>query len=220
MSAERMPQGGQDSSLLERPLAWLTRGVLRAPRAVVMGGVLLAVVAVFVTVNGLGFRTSRLDLLNPNCEYNQRWLAYLDEFGDKDDVLLVVEGPQRDAVTAAIDDLATELTRDGRPFEAVLAKRDFSQFKAKGLHFVSADDLARIEQLLQQFAPLLSGDWSQLDAGGFLAGINQQFATSRYDEPRGESLDAESQRQMFAAIERFCESLAGVLVDAPDAVNI
>ena len=25
MSAERMPQGGQDSSLLERPLVWLTR---------------------------------------------------------------------------------------------------------------------------------------------------------------------------------------------------
>ena len=79
MSAERMPQSGQDSSLLERPLVWLTRGVLRAPRAVVVGGVLLAVAAVFATVNGLGFRTSRLDLLNPNCEYNQRWLAYLED---------------------------------------------------------------------------------------------------------------------------------------------
>ena len=38
-----------------------------------------------VTVNGLTFKTSRLDLLNPRSEYNQRWLAYLAEFGDRDD---------------------------------------------------------------------------------------------------------------------------------------
>ena len=217
MSAERMLQGGQDSSLLERPLTWLTRGVLRAPRAVVAGGIVLTVAAVFVTVQWLGFRTSRLDLLNPNCEYNQRWLAYIEEFGDQDDVLLVVEGAQRDAVTAAIDELEKELTRDGQRFEAVLAKRDFSQFKAKGLHFAPPADLERIEQLLQQFAPLLRGDWGQLDPGRFLEGIQQQIKASRFYEVTDAHLGAESHQQLSVAIERFCASLTGAFADRSDS---
>ena len=66
----------------------------------------LALLAVAVSVNGLTFKTSRLDLLNPRSEYNQRWLAYLAEFGDRDDACIVVRAERKADLTAAIDDLA------------------------------------------------------------------------------------------------------------------
>ena len=63
-----------DNSLLAIPLRNITWLVLRFPRAVLLVGLLLAIFSVVYTANYLGFRTSRLDLLNPNSAYNQRWL--------------------------------------------------------------------------------------------------------------------------------------------------
>lgn len=41
-------------------------------------------------------KSSRLDLLSPEREYNQRWLTYLQEFGGDDDLVFVCQGsPQR-----------------------------------------------------------------------------------------------------------------------------
>src|SRR5262245_44822646 len=83
MHAERSPQA--DDSLLAAPLLAVTQWGLHAPATVLVGACALALAAIAITVNGLTFRTSRLDLLNPRSEYNQRWLAYLSEFGDRDD---------------------------------------------------------------------------------------------------------------------------------------
>ena len=88
MSAERTPHA--DDSLLAAPLLAVTEWGLSAPATVLVSACALAVLAVAVTVNGLTFKTSRLDLLNPRSEYNQRWLNYLAEFGDRDDACLVV----------------------------------------------------------------------------------------------------------------------------------
>ena len=85
-------------SLLSRPLVAVTRGVLRVPRFVLAMALLLAVLSLLISFRGLGFRTSRLDLLDPHSSYNQRWLAYLDEFGDQDDVVVLVEGDDPTAV--------------------------------------------------------------------------------------------------------------------------
>src|SRR5688572_6511577 len=89
MTAERNPPG--ERSLLSRPLELLTAAALRAPGWVVAAAVGLTLVAILITGNGLEFKTSRLDLLNAKSAYNQRWLAYLDEFGDRDDAVLVVQ---------------------------------------------------------------------------------------------------------------------------------
>ena len=108
MSAERTPHA--DDSLLAAPLVGAYR--VGHPRAGHRAGrrlCAIALLAVAVTVNGLTFKTSRLDLLNPRSEYNQRWLAYLSEFGDRDDACLVVRAERKADLTAAIDDVAAQL---------------------------------------------------------------------------------------------------------------
>ena len=101
----------------------------------------LALLAIAVTVNGLTFKTSRLDLLNPRSEYNQRWLAYLAEFGDRDDACLVVRAERHADLTAAIDDLAAQLRQEPKLFDSVFYRRDLSRLKGKALHYLPADSL-------------------------------------------------------------------------------
>ena len=128
MPAQRT--GHADDSLLAAPLLALTERTLRAPATVLVGACALALLSVAVTVNGLTFKTSRLDLLNPRSEYNQRWLAYLTEFGNRDDACLVIRAERKKDLTAAIDEVG-ESTQD-----AAGATRYFA---AAVNDFVSAD---------------------------------------------------------------------------------
>ena len=87
---------------MSRPLECLTRLVVRFPRLVLLLGGLAAVASVWLTMTQLGFRTSRANLLNPKSDYNRRWLEYTKEFGDKEDVVVVVEGESREQIIPAL----------------------------------------------------------------------------------------------------------------------
>jgi len=151
------------AAVLAGPLTFVTQSVLRAPGAVLALGLVLAAASLVLAGGWLGFHTNRLDLLNPNSEFNRRWLAYLDEFGNQDDVVIVVEGPAREQVVAAIDDLAAALEND-RAFRAVLHRTDLSALQAKALHHLSVADLRRLHGLLDHWQSILHNDWNQLSA--------------------------------------------------------
>ncbi|MCA9163143.1 MAG: MMPL family transporter, partial [Planctomycetales bacterium] len=166
MGADRRPHEG--GSPLEAVLRWMAAGVTRWPRAVVGCAVTLAVLAVLVTTFRLGFKTSRLDLLNPRSAYNQRWLAYLDEFGEDDDVLVVVDGPSATEVTAAVDDLGDRLARKSNLFFDLLYRPDFAEARSKGLHYLPLRTLVRIERRLAEIEPVLTGQRQGLGATALL----------------------------------------------------
>ena len=175
MPAERTPPA--DDSLLAAPLLALTEWSLCAPVTVLAAAGGLAVLAVAIAANGLTFKSSRLDLLNPRSEYNQRWLAYLAEFGDRDDACVVVRGERHADLTAAIDELARRLNEEPQFFDSVLFRRDLSRLKTKALHYLPPEELARIEQQLAAAAALLPPAGEPADPVERLSRLNA--ATSR-----------------------------------------
>ncbi len=194
MSAEGMPQ--HERSWMARPLASVTRLVLRAPRAVLSAAIIFALVAVLLAVYGLGFRTSRLDLLNPNSGYNKLWIDYIDEFGPDDDAVIVVEGSHRDEVLPVLDDLSEALADEQQLFHSVLHEVDLSKIRSKGLYQVDLDEVRRIDRYLDQIQPILQDDWSVVGLYPMAAGLNyrlqaaqqsgnvQQYATVETDAAR------------------------------------
>lgn len=149
------------ASVLARPLGAVTRVVAKAPVVVLVVGTVVAVVCVGLAIFVLEFRTSRLDLLNPESAFNKRWLAYLDEFGDVDDIVVVINGDSQPAIVAAMDDLTQVLSQ--RPeFRSIMQKVDLSALRPKGLHYLSADELQQVEWFLAEFQSVLDGDWSRL----------------------------------------------------------
>jgi len=133
MSAQRIAQ--QKPSPVERPLVWLTELVLRYPLATLILGLVLAAIAMGASHRWMGFRTNRLDLLNPKSEFNRRWIEYVREFGDQEDVVVVVEGAERRQVVPVRDALAEQIAQNPQLFHSVLWRIDPSRLRAKGLYY-------------------------------------------------------------------------------------
>jgi hopanoid biosynthesis associated RND transporter like protein HpnN len=190
-----------EKSPMSLPLEWTTRLILRAPGLVFSAGVALALVSVLVALNGLTFKTSRLDLLSPRSEYNQRWLAYLDEFGNRDDAVVVIRSDDPKALTAAIDDLGYQLRERPDLFESVLDRLDFKDLKAKGLHFLPADELKKLAELSIQAAVMVPRQGAASDPVEAFQKCNDQWERIASESP-----------DVRAQMERSYAQLAGRLL--------
>ncbi len=169
-----MSKDGQtpaDHSFLARPFVWGTRLILAYPVATIALALGFALVALALSGTRLGYRTSRLDLINPKSDYNRLWLEYIKEFGEEDDAVIVVEGAGREQVVPVLEELSTALAREDRLFHAVLHEVDLSKIRSKGLHYLTAEELTAIDGFLAEAQPIVAGDWSRLSIGKMAAGM-------------------------------------------------
>ncbi|HEY2827798.1 MAG TPA: MMPL family transporter [Pirellulales bacterium] len=162
-------------SLLTTPLLAITRLVLRFPIFTLALAIGLSVAGAIYAFMYLGYKTNRLDLLNPKSDHNRLWIEYVKEFGDEDDAVIVVEGAGRDQVVPVLEELSTALGREKRLFHAVLHEVDLSKIRAKGLHYLSAEQLQGINQYLDEAVPIINGDWSRLQVGKLVGGSAQML---------------------------------------------
>lgn len=186
MAAERMPPA--EPSLLAGPLAWLTRGVLRYPVAVVTLGIALALVSLMLTASRLEFHTSRLDLLDPQCTHNRLWIDYIKEFGHQDDVVVVVQGNGRRQVVPVLEELSSELIHEDQLFHAVLHQVDLAKIRSKGLYYLDPYQLQPIEPFLAEVRPIVDGQWSRLNVSNMLDALCLQLHDARFDYRREATL--------------------------------
>jgi len=109
----------------------ITALVTRFPATTLIVSVLLAAAAMGLAQSRLKFHTSRSDLLDPHSEYHHRWLEYTEEFGGQEDVVVVVQGKERQAVVPVIDELAGHLLRAPSHFRSVFYKMARPSFKPR-----------------------------------------------------------------------------------------
>ncbi|MDZ7619550.1 MAG: MMPL family transporter [Patescibacteria group bacterium] len=203
MSAPRIPD--VEPSLLGAPLGWLARFVVRFPVPTLAIGVAAALLSMTLAGTRLGFRTSRLDLLNPESHCNRLWIEYIDEFGDEDDVVVVVEGPSREQVVPVMEELSKALAQQEQFFDAVLHEVDLSGIRSKGLHYLKAEDLLRLDEFLRETTPIVHGGWAYLSVGN----------TAKATCDRLRQAEGQPELQLIAEQEaaRLAESLSTALSD-------
>lgn len=192
-------------SLLSRGFVAWTELCLRAPAAITLVAIVLAIVSGGYAAKKLGYKVSRVDLLDPESEYNKLWIDYIAEFGDDDDAVIVVEGPSREDVIRVLEEVSREAGRRDDLFHSVLHEVDLSAIRGKGLHYLSPSDLTAIERFVEQTQPIMEGGWAQLKAGSMVAGMAGQMVAGA--TPASGSRD----EAPTAALERYTESLlAGI----------
>lgn len=154
----------------ERTLRAVVRLACQAPRWTVFVALLLACAAATLAILRLEMRSSRLDLLSPQREYNQRWLAYLAEFGGDDDVVFVCQGPSEslEAVAARIAERVAAEPNLGEP----LWKIDPAEWM--GPQALSLRQLESIDSWLNRFDPGDLRAWAGLTAHAQLADVALQ----------------------------------------------
>ncbi|MEX0679616.1 MAG: MMPL family transporter [Pirellulales bacterium] len=179
MSKDGPPSG--DQLFLARPFLLGTRLILTYPVTTLAIMLSLAAAACYLTATRLGYQTSRMDLLDARSNYNQLWTEYIEEFGDEDDAVVVVEGAGREQVVPVLEELSAALAREDRLFHAVLHEVDLGKIRSKGLHYLSPDELSDVDGFLTELGPILAGDWSSLNTSAMAGGFMRQLEASNGD---------------------------------------
>ena len=126
-----------------RSLARLVRVSISRPWLTIALGLALAVAGGLYTARTLTFQTSSVQLLPPHHLYVQRFKDYLRDFGELNDIVVVIEAPSVPQAKAYADRLATEIRR--LPGAGRVAYRvDPELFKGQALLYLSS---AQLEEL-------------------------------------------------------------------------
>ena len=113
IQAETVPDNSDHLSLVPRLLVGTVMLVCRYPTLVLGVSALSVIVCIWAACTRLQYRTQRDELISPDKECQQCWRSYLDEFGDDEDMVVVVRGSPsaRARMTAALEDLADKVRR-------------------------------------------------------------------------------------------------------------
>lgn len=190
MTSERKPQANSvpfpadsgspqstvhEPSALSGPLVCLARFCVARPVSVLALGLILSFAGIYYAYHHLGFKTSRVDLINPKSPFNQLWLEYLEEFGDHDEMIVVVEGKNSTEVVPILDVLSEKISAHPNLFRSVMHGIDISKIRSKGLHYVPTKDLAVIDGFVQESRPIIEGNWSALNIETLLGGMSMRL---------------------------------------------
>src|SRR5260370_11340440 len=104
--APEAPKGGEG---VRRWLVALVSVVCRFPLPVLILSLSLCGLSIYAAATRLEYYTQRNDLVSPRKEYQQRWQKYLAEFGEDDDIVVVVRGEDRARMQDAIEAIAARV---------------------------------------------------------------------------------------------------------------
>lgn len=138
---------------LVRSVDWIAARAL----LVVVGALLLAGVALVVTVEHLRIDTSTQEMISPEVPFRRHHTAFMNAFpAFGDTIVAVVEGATPERVEQAASALADALRADPSHFTAVDYPAGEAFFAANGLLFLSVDELAALSDRLAAAQPLLA----------------------------------------------------------------
>jgi hopanoid biosynthesis associated RND transporter like protein HpnN len=139
-----------------RFLVALVSLVCGRPRLVLAVSFALCVLSGVAAATRLEYHTSRNDLISARKESQRRWQEYLAEFGDDDDIVVVVQGREHDRMKAALEEVAARLGERPELFDRIFYKVDLRHLRSRGLLLAPLEQVRTIhDDYLGDMQPLL-----------------------------------------------------------------
>jgi hopanoid biosynthesis associated RND transporter like protein HpnN len=129
--------------------------VSRNPRLTLGLALLLAVISVFYTIKNMEFLTGRDDLMPKNAPFQVDYRAYRAEFGDQEEIVVVIESDDAERSTRAADALYARLNMEKGAYREVFYPGGLPYFRKNGLLFMPLDDIKNLRNTLTMAAPVL-----------------------------------------------------------------
>jgi hopanoid biosynthesis associated RND transporter like protein HpnN len=211
MMSEPVP--AEEVSRVRRLLLGLVTTACRFPRLVLAVSLLLCGLSALAACTCLRYQTQRNDLMSPHKDHQQRWRKYLAEFGDDDDIVVVVKGTNRAHMEQALEALAARVRQQPEHFDRLFYKVDLRALHNRALLFLSTEEIRTIRQnlegmrLLLEFGPL---SWSGLT----LSQLFQEAGNRAARMKPGKKLSTDDD-QFFTQLLHISRTARAVLAD-PD----
>ncbi len=189
----------EEAGFLPRALAWTVGVICRHPWAVICFTLLSCAVCGIYTWNNLTYLTHRNDLISNKKEYLKRWHQYVDEFGDDDDMVVVVRGDDRKKMEQVLDELAAEIEQRPESFERLFYRVDLTALHSRALLFLPTDQVRQVRHHIEgmsllldppvigQLDPLIG--WKSLSVQQLLREGERRLQVWKHDQPNKEAED-------------------------------
>jgi len=161
-----------------RVLRRLVRLSCHRPGVTVAISLLLGAAAIAYTAHALSFKTSTRALLPQDAGYVIRYAEYAKEFGELEDIVVVVEAGSFEGARAYAAALTEELKQAPVTFHRIAYRIDPKRFEGRQLLYLSTAELREIRDKIfdhQEFMESFAGDPS---LARLLEGVNTQMAAA------------------------------------------
>jgi hopanoid biosynthesis associated RND transporter like protein HpnN len=134
---------------------WLFGFISRHARSILMVSLLLSGLSLFYTSQKMEFLTGRDDLMPKNTRFHGDYRAYRNEFGDKDDIVVVMESDDQEKVGRFGEMLYQRLSADRKYFSDVFYPYGLAFFRENGLLYMPLSDLQALRDNIARAKPVL-----------------------------------------------------------------
>jgi uncharacterized protein len=161
-----------------RVLQRLVRVACARPALTVLLSVALAILGIAYTLHALTFKTSGRDVLPQDASYVKRYVEYAKDFGELEDIVVVIEARSFEGAKAYAARLVSELRASPVKFHRIAYRIDPKQFEGRQLLYLSTAELKEIRDKIfdhQEFMESFAGDPS---LARLVEGVNTQMAAA------------------------------------------
>jgi len=159
--------------------------VCARPILTLVVAVALTAVSLVYAGTTLTFATSTRALLPQNAPYIHRYVEYDKEFGELDDLVIVVHAPSLPEATIYANRLVRELHANQVPLNRIAYRIDPKQFEGRALLYLSTERLAEIRERIFDYQDFMEkfAERPTLDqlVDGIATSIAQEFVTGLLD---------------------------------------
>jgi len=171
----------------------------------------LVVVAGILTGTRLVIRNSTLDLIRKDSPVFKKYLAYMEEFDVRDEIVVVLKSDDLKASRQAANRLAEKLKTE-KGLSRVYYRHDFAPMADRLLLLADEEQLTGIRRQMEELAALVKGNQKALNLNGILG-----EASSKFNDPY---LRKSSNWQEFIPfIEEFVRNLKRLAKDLEKPVE-
>lgn len=129
--------------------------VTRFPMATVVVALLLSALALNYTRNNLEMLTGRDDLMPKNSKFHRDYSQYRQEFGDQEEIVVVIESPDSELGGRFGRELQGRLSKRTDLFRKVFYPNALPYFQKNGLMFMTYEELRSLRENLAKAKPVL-----------------------------------------------------------------
>ena len=137
-----------------------------------------ALAGVFYSLQELTFMASGRDLLPPGQAYVQRYGEYMSDFGELDEIAVVVEGKNLAVAKAYASRFVRELRKYPDRFKRVTYRIDPKRFEGRGLLYLSPDKLSDIRNKIFDYQSFMEEFAARPTLDQFIENINGQVGNA------------------------------------------
>ncbi|MFW6122942.1 MAG: MMPL family transporter [Thermodesulfobacteriota bacterium] len=159
-------------------VGFLSRGAW----GIILISLLLAGLSIYYSYNNLAFSTSRSDLIASDQRLLQLGEKLTEDFGSRDDLVVVVENGHPSRAKAFAEALAAELKKHPQDFPEIFYRLNPEVFKKWALLYLEPEQIQDIKNKLEEHRRLLSSLAAHPSLTQFYKGVNQELTGALVEE--------------------------------------